>query len=300
MSSHDSPITFLGLEEQWSGLDRSQAAIIPAPYEHTTSYGKGAALGPKAILEASCSLELYDEELDREIYRLSNGIATLPPLQFSDKCRDADAVELIFNSVSGLINRGKKVVCIGGEHTIAIGASLAHSQSYHDLSILQLDAHSDLRDEYEGNRYSHASTMSRIYEKHEHIVQVGIRSQFREEADFIKQKKINTFYAFDIKGRRYGSGQYAWHDAVIDALKQNVYLTFDCDFFDPSLIPALGTPEPGGFGWDETIAFLRKLTLHRNVVGFDVNELAPVPHLIHPQFTIAKLIHKLIGYMFIK
>lgn len=300
MSSHDSPITFLGLEEQWSGLDSSKAVIIPAPYEHTTSYGKGTALGPKAILEASCFLELYDEELDREIYRLPNGIATLPPLQFSAKCRDADAVELIHNSVSGMIDRGKKVACIGGEHTIAIGAALAHAQSYHDLSILQLDAHSDLRDEYEGNRYSHASAMARIYERHEHIVQVGIRSQSREEADFIKQKKINAFYAFDLKSRRYGSDQYAWHNAVINALKQNVYLTFDCDFFDPSLIPALGTPEPGGFGWDETIAFLRKLALHRNVVGFDVNELSPVPHLIHPQFTIAKLIYKLIGYMFIR
>jgi len=298
MNSDDSPVTFLGLEKRWSEFDRSRAVVLPAPYEHTTSYGKGTALGPGAILEASRFLELYDEELDSELFRLSDGIATLPPLHFSDECRDAAAAELIRNRVASLIAGGKRVACIGGEHTIAVGAAPAHADFYPDLSILQLDAHSDLRDEYEGNRYSHASTMARIYEKHAHIVQVGIRSQCREEADFIKQKKITTFYAFELKSGRYGSGRYAWHDAVIDTLRQNVYLTFDCDFLDPSLLPALGTPEPGGFGWDETIAFLRKLTLRRNVVGFDINEFAPVPHLIHPQFTIAKLIYKLIGYMF--
>lgn len=300
MNAEGPPVTFLGLEERWSEFGRSRVVIVPVPYERTTSYGKGTALGPGAILEASCFVELYDEELDSEIFRLSDGIATLPTLSFPDGCRDADAVESIQQKVASLIAGGKTVVCIGGEHTIAVGAALAHAAAYRDLSVLQLDAHSDLRDEYEGSRYSHASAMARIYERHAHIVQVGIRSQCREEAGFIKEKKIATFYAVDLKSGRYGSGPSSWHDAVIDTLRQNVYLTFDCDFLDPSLMPALGTPEPGGFGWDETIAFLRKLTARRNVVGFDINEFAPVPHLVHPQFTVAKLIYKLLGYMFSK
>jgi agmatinase len=300
MSAEGSGGTFLGLDEQWSEFDRSRVVIVPVPYERTTSYGKGTALGPQAILDASCFVELYDEELDSEIFRLSEGIATLRSLSFPDECRDADAVELIRKKVSSLIAAGKTVACIGGEHTIAVGAASSHADSFPDLSVLQLDAHSDLRDEYEGSRYSHASAMARIHETRAHIVQAGIRSQCKEEAEFIKEKNITTFYAFDLKSGRYGSDRYAWHDAIIDTLRQNVYLTFDCDFLDPSLMPAVGTPEPGGFGWDETIVFLRKLAARRNVVGFDVNELAPISSLVHPQFTIAKLIYKLIGYMFSK
>jgi agmatinase len=140
--------------------------------------------------------------------------------------------------------------------------------------------------------------MARMYEFNKNIVQVGIRSQCREEADFIRQKKINTFYAGDLRSRRYGPDQYAWHDAVIGSLRENVYLTVDCDFFDPGLMPAVGTPEPGGFGWHETVSFLRSLAEHRRVVGFDITELSPIPGLIHPQFVMAKLIYKLIGYIF--
>jgi agmatinase len=212
--------------------------------------------------------------------------------------KDAAAVESIREKVHNLIMKGKTVVCIGGEHTISIGAARAHSDHFPDLSILQLDAHSDLRQEYEGNRYSHACVMARLYEFNKNIVQVGIRSQCREEADFIRQKKINTFYAFDLKGGRYGSDMQAWHDAVIGSLNENVYITIDCDFFDPSLIPAVGTPEPGGFGWHESISFLRRLAEKRRIVGFDVTELSPLRGLIHPQFAIAKLIYKTIGHIF--
>ena len=290
------PNNFLALPEQWSGLERSQVVVLPISYEHTTSFGKGTASGPESILEASGQVELYDEELDAEIYMLTGGIATLKPM---DSCgRDAIAVEAIRKQVHDLIGENKTVVCLGGEHTISIGAAQAHSQMYPDLSVLQLDAHSDLRKEYEDNRYSHACVMARIYEFNNNIVQVGIRSQCREEADFIRQNKVDTFYAFDLRSGRYGSDRYAWHNAVIGSLGENVYLTIDCDFFDPGLMPAVGTPEPGGFGWHETVSFLRSLAGRRRIVGFDITELSPIPGLIHPQFVIAKLIYKLIGYIF--
>jgi agmatinase len=207
-------------------------------------------------------------------------------------------VESVRKRVHDLIEKDKTVVCIGGEHTISIGPVRAFSERYPDLSILQLDAHSDLREEYEGNRYSHACVMARIYEFNKNIVQVGIRSQCRDEVDFIRQKKIDTFYAFDLKNGRYGPDRYAWHDAVIGSLRENVYLTIDCDFFDPGLMPAVGTPEPNGFEWHETVTFLRSLSERRRIVGFDITELSPIPGLIHPQFIVAKLIYKLIGYIF--
>ncbi len=290
------PKNFLALPEKWSEPEQSRVVVLPVPYEQTTSFGKGTASGPGSILEASGQVELYDEELDAEIYTLTGGIATLKPLDPGG--RDAVAVESIRKQVLDLIGKDKTVVCIGGEHTISIGAAKAHSEKYPDLSVLQLDAHSDLREQYEGNRYSHACVMARIYEFNNDIVQVGIRSQCREEADFIRQHKINTFYAFDLKSRRYSADQYAWHDAIIGSLRENVYLTIDCDFFDPGLMPAVGTPEPGGFGWHETVSFLRTLAKQRRIVGFDVTELSPIPGLIHPQFTMAKLIYKLIGYIF--
>lgn len=289
---------FLSLPEQWSGFERSRVVVLPVAYEHTTSFGKGTASGPEAILEASGQVELYDEELDAEIFQSTGGIATLEPMDPGGN--DAVAVESIQRSVHGLIEKGKTVVCIGGEHTITVGPARAHSERYPGLSVLQLDAHSDLREEYEGNRYSHACVMARIYEFNRNIVQAGIRSQCREEADFIRQKKIATFYAFDIKSGRYGPDRYSWHDAVIDSLGENVYITIDCDFFDPGLMPAVGTPEPGGFGWHETVSFLRRLAERRKIVGFDVNELAPIPDFIHPQFVMAKLIYKLIGYIFLR
>jgi len=290
------PDNFLALPEQWSGLERSRVVVLPVAYEQTTSFGKGTASGPVSILEASGQVELYDEELDAEMYTVTGGIATLKPLDLGGN--DAVAVESIREHVLGLIGKDKTVVCIGGEHTISIGAVRAYSERYPDLSVLQLDAHSDLREEYEGNRYSHACIMARIFEFNKNIVQVGIRSQCREEADFMRQKKINTFYAFDLKSGRYGPDHYAWHDAVIGSLRENVYITVDCDFFDPGLMPAVGTPEPGGFGWHETVSFLRSLAGRRRIVGFDIMELSPIPGLIHPQFVMAKLIYKLIGYIF--
>lgn len=287
---------FLRLDPEWSSPERAGVTILPVPYEQTTSYIKGTIDAPGAILDASQYLELYDEELDAEIFRLCGGIATLPALRFGEGCRDADAVETIRQSVRRELDRNKMVVCIGGEHTIAIGPAQAYTERFGDISILHFDAHSDLRQVYEGSPYSHGCSMARIYDFNRNIVQVGIRSQGKEEADFIKEHRIATFYDVAIKQGRYGPGT-SWHEAVIERLHDEVYITFDCDFFDPSLIPALGTPEPGGFGWDETLALLRKLSLEKRIVGFDINELSPAPPYIHSQFIIAKLIYKLIGYI---
>lgn len=290
---------FLRLDREWTGFEQAKAVVLPIPYEHTTSYGKGTANAPEAIIEASHYLELYDEELDVETFRLTGGVATLPAMRFKG-VHNAAAMELIREKIAGLLDQDKFVICLGGEHTITVGIARAFTDIYPRMSVLHLDAHSDFRDEYEGNKYSHGAVMARIYEFNRNIVQVGIRSQGIEEAGFIKKNRISTFYEFALKQGRYNDKYGSWHSAVIDSLQENVYVTFDCDFFDPSLIPALGTPEPGGFGWGETIAFLRKLAKRRTIVGFDVNELLPTHPLIHPQFTIAKLIYKLLGYIFSK
>jgi N1-aminopropylagmatine ureohydrolase len=289
---------FLGLPDEWSDFGRSRVVILPLPYEHTTSYGRGTARAPEEILKASGYLELYDEELGVETYRLTGGIATLPPMNFGRDCVDSEAVEAIRTEVSGLVSQGKFVVCLGGEHTIAVGAAKAHTQFHDDLTILQLDAHSDLRQEYEENPYSHATVMARIYDLNRNIVQVGIRSQAAEEAEFIIKNKINTFYDAGIRQGRYDRDRKKWQDAVIGCLTRNVYLTIDCDFFDPALMPAVGTPEPGGFGWHETVDFLRRVAEKRQIVGFDINELSPVSSFVHPEFIVAKLIYKLIGCIF--
>ncbi|MEJ2697406.1 MAG: arginase family protein [Candidatus Sulfobium sp.] len=201
------PVNFLGLPDEWSGLERSRVVILPLPYEHTTSYGKGTVRGPEEILKASRYLELYDEELDSEAYRSTNGIATCPSINFGPDCVDSEAVEAIRAGVSALIGQGKFVVCIGGEHTVAVGAAQAHTQFFDDLTVLQLDAHSDLRQEYEENPYSHATVMARIYDFNRNIVQVGIRSQSAEEATFIKDNSINTIYDAGIRLGRYDRGK---------------------------------------------------------------------------------------------
>ncbi|UCG79101.1 MAG: agmatinase [Nitrospirota bacterium] len=289
---------FFALDDDWCDHDSSGVHILPAPYEGSTSYGKGTSNGPAAVRNASAYLELYDEELDTEIFRLSGGIATQPSLRFDGDLKDEKAVSLIYEAVLPRVKQGRTVVTIGGEHTISIGAARAYAEHFQDLSVLQLDAHSDLRQSYEGNPFSHASAMARIYEHNRDIVQVGIRSQCIEESELIKKEGIKTFYSLHIRNGRYGHGD-SWHEEVIASLGKNVYLTIDCDFFDPSVIPAVGTPEPGGFGWDETMRFLRKLAERRNITGFDVNELQPIPSLSYADFTVAKLIYKLIGYIYI-
>jgi len=287
---------FLSIPEEFSNLESSKIVILPVPYEHTTSYIKGTILGPEKLLEASHQVELYDEEFNLELYREA-GIATHEPLKFTN-LKDADAVEVIYKTVLELLNKDKFVVTIGGEHTVAIGAIKAYSEIYPNLTILHFDAHSDLRDEYEGNKYSHASALARVYEFNKNLVQVGIRAQDAEEAKFIKENGIKTFYAWEIKSGKYNRNGKTWQDAIVSELGEHVYITFDLDYFDPSVMPAVGTPVPNGLYWDETIELLKKVSKQKNVVGFDIVELCPLPGIEYPNFTAAFFTNKLLNIIF--
>ncbi len=287
---------FLSIPDEFSMLEKSKIVILPAPYEHTTSYIKGTILGPEKLIEASHQVELYDEEFDIELYR-EVGIATLEPLDFTD-LKDEKAVELVYKFVLELLKKDKFVVTIGGEHTIAIGAIKAYSEIYPNLTILHFDAHSDLRDEYEGNKYSHASALARVFEFNKNLVQVGIRAQDAGEAKFIKENGIKTFYAWEIKSGLYNKDGKSWQDAVVSELGENVYITFDLDYFDPSVMPAVGTPVPNGLYWDETIELLKKVSKDKNIVGFDIVELCPLPGIEYPNFTSAFFTNKLLNIIF--
>ncbi len=284
---------FLGIEEKHSSLEKSEIAVVSAPYEHTVSYGGGTRQGPAGIIGASQFVEFYDEETERELC-FEKGIATIEPIDFGDKV-DADALELIYEQIKSLIGMGKFVITLGGEHTISSAPIKAHYEKYPNMSVLQFDAHSDFRDTYEGSKYSHASVMARVAEflPNDKITQVGIRAQCIEEAEFIKQNKVNTFYANAIRRGVHGTD---WQQSVVDTLADEVYITFDVDYFDPSIMPSTGTPEPDGFLYHETIDLIRKIKASgRKLVGFDIVELAPREGLSHPDILTASLIYKIMN-----
>ena len=286
---------FLGIPSKYSLYEKSEIVVLSAPLEMTVSYGKGTKLGPKEILEASHYVEFYDEETEREIC-FEKGICTLGELDFKNKSHKK-SLELIEKTVSRLIQDKKFVVTLGGEHSLSSAPACAHNSAYQDLSVLQIDAHSDLRDSYEGSKLSHASVMKRIYEFNKDIVQVGIRAQCAEEADFIKKNNIKTFFARNIRTGKHGNN---WQSEVVDSLNKNVYITFDVDGFDPSILPSTGTPEPGGLFWDETMDLLKLVGSERNIVGFDVVELSYDKQNKISSFNTAKLVYKLINYAFSK
>lgn len=284
---------FLAIEKEFSSYDRSKVVILSAPYEKTTSYGKGTAKGPKAILEASHYVEFFDEETEKQVC-FDTGIAAIEPMIFG-KLRGKKALDLIYKNVNEHIKNGKFVITLGGEHSISTAPIQAHFDNYSDLSILHFDAHSDLREDYEGSKYSHASFAARVAEFTTDITQVGIRAQCKEEFEFIKAKSINTFYAFQMRNERFN---HILIEKILQTLKKNVYITFDVDYFDPSIMPSTGTPEPNGFYWDETLRLLKNVCAERNLVGFDVVELAPRKDYSFPDFMTAKLIYKLLNYKF--
>jgi agmatinase len=287
---------FLAIDEEYSNYDDSKIVIVSAPYEHSTSYGKGAAGGPEAIIRASHFVEFYDDEFDRELC-FDLGIATQELLDFGEKY-DSEALELIENEIDVLLREEKFVVTLGGEHTISIAPVKAHFNKYPGMSILHFDAHSDLRDEYEDSKYSHACFMSRVAEffPTEKITQVGIRAQCIEESAFIRENKINTFYASAIRRGLHGMN---WQKAVADTLSDEIYVTFDIDYFDPSLIPTTGTPEPDGFLYSETLDIFREIIKSgKKIIGMDVVELAPMGEMHHPYLTTARLIYKILNFTF--
>ncbi len=285
---------FLGLEKKYSNYKDSKIVILSAPLEKTVTYGKGTGKAPKEILKASHFVEYYDEEQSREIC-FERGICTLDQLSFQ-KLTVEKSLAKIYSEVKNHLSNDKFVATLGGEHSLSYGAIKAHHEKFSNLSILQIDAHSDLRDSYENSKYSHACVMARVSEFNTKIIQVGVRAQSIEENEFRKQKQIRTFYSREIKMGMYGDD---WQEIVARNLTENVYVTFDLDGFDPSILPATGTPEPGGLFWDETMYLLKIIGLDKNIVGFDVTELAPSK--VHPasNYTAAKLVYKILNYAFI-
>jgi len=287
---------FLAIDKKYSNLIDSKIVILPAPYESTTSYGKGTKLGPKGILDSSAFVEFYDDEFDRELC-FEKGIATVQSIDFKNRT-GKPALFLIENQVEELLDSEKFIVTIGGEHTISTAPIKSHYQKYSDMSILHFDAHSDMRNSYEGSKYSHACFMSRVLEffPANKLTQVGIRAQSIEEAKLIKEKKIKTFYASAIRKGSHGKN---WQKKVVETLGKKVYITFDVDYFDPSLMPSTGTPEPDGFLYSETLDIFRELIkAKKQIIGLDVVELAPVKGVHHPDITTARLIYKILNFAF--
>jgi N1-aminopropylagmatine ureohydrolase len=288
---------FLGIEEPWCHPDKAGVYVLPAPYEHTSSYVRGSDRGPSAILEASRQVELFDETLGVEVYREWGGIATAASLNLKQKV-DRAAVDAIQAHVQPAVDAGRFVVTLTGEHTGALGAIRAHAKRYANMCVVQIDAHGDLRQAYQGNPYSHASVMARVVDDGLRLVQVGIRSISQEEKDLIKSnKRIATFFAAEIldPSATYEGRASRWVPEVVKACDGPVYLTFDCDGLDASLIPALGTPEPGGLGWYDTLTLVTALANGPGIIGLDVSEIAPIQSLVAPQFAVARLIYRMLG-----
>ncbi|MFQ5925022.1 MAG: agmatinase [Dehalococcoidia bacterium] len=277
---------FAGIPEQYADLETSRVVILPIPYDSTSDWRSGSRDGPMAIIDASQYLELYDHELDREIHLA--GIHTFPELAPSMKGPE-QTVERVYNVVSDLVGKGRLVAMLGGEHSLTVGMVKAFSERFDRLCVLQLDAHADLRDEYQGTKYSHACVMRRVLECCP-IVQVGLRTLSAEEHRFLTQNQMRPFFA---QGRPLDQPSL---DEMVAALSEEVYVTIDLDVLDPSIMSAVSTPEPGGMGWYETLRVLRQVTEQRRVVGFDLVELCPKEGPISCAFLAAKLAYKLIGY----
>ncbi len=278
---------FLGIPPEDSSLEKSRAVILPVPYERTVSYGPGTRNGPGAILEASHYVELYDDELDEEVYRI--GVHTLPAW-LPDDMEPATCVAELEKVVAGLVSPGRFVLTLGGEHSIAPAPIRAHHARHPKMSVLHFDAHGDLRDEYEGQKNSHACAAHRWVELGIPSVHVGIRSISREEVEYVR--KTGTLVVSNREMHR----SDVWMEKAMAKLTGEVYVTFDVDFFDGSLVPGTGTPEPGGGTYDQALAILRRVASERKIIGADVVEHSPLPGNRAPDFMIAKLCYKLLGY----
>ena len=285
---HGAPLTFGGAVPHTRSFDESRVVILPVPVDRTTSYVPGTRNGPREILQASSHMELWDEELGTDVH--SVGIFTLPEMELP-----FGELEPLMNEIdrvaSDIFLRDKFLVALGGEHSITPPIVAAAARKYRGLHVLQIDAHADLRDSYMGTRYNHACAMRRTLE-HASISQVGIRSLSTEEAAVIPHLRTNVFY--DQAMRRDSS----WISRVIESLGDPVYITIDVDGLDPAIMPATGTPEPGGLSWYEVLGLLRSTIEQRHVIGCDVVELSPLPGLMAPNFLCAKLIYKILTYRF--
>lgn len=291
---------FLGLEKvdrvSW---DDARCVVLPLPFERTVSWGSGTARGPRALLEASAFIETYDEELDCRpcAHGIFTAPAYLPPSQEMAECMDQMEAEARKH-----LDAGKFLVSLGGEHSLTLAPVRAAQKAVRklhgaDLGIVQFDAHTDLRDSYHDTPYSHASVMRRVLELGVPSLPVGIRATSPEEVPVIREHDIPVIWSHDVH-RDARSGSTERFERALERLPQKVYLTFDIDFFDPSVVPSTGTPEPGGGFWHPTLEWLRVLFATKDVVAMDVVELAPVEGHPASDFVAAKLVHKCIGYKF--
>ena len=282
-------LSFLGLNSSASEFASARAVILPVPYDGTTTYRAGTREGPRAILLASRELELYDEETQTEACH--SGIVTLEELAVT-VASPRDMVERVREAGEFILEAGKLPVLLGGEHLLSLGMIEAAARHFEDLTVLHLDAHADLRSSYQDSPYSNACVMHQAL-RHASLVQVGVRSMTREEHQLITENEIPCFLAHQL-----------WRDAhlweqIVPRLSSHVYISIDLDVFDPAMMPAVGTPEPGGLGWYEVIGLLRRVTQARRVVGFDVMELLPQGQSMASEFLAARLVYKLLSYIFL-
>lgn len=293
------PYNFAGLPfKEYTDYETSRAVVIPFPYDSTTTWRAGAREGPAAIIRASRNMELFDVELETEIYR-AMGIHTLSEITASLESPEKNA-GVVSDVLSQLLNDGKFPVLLGGEHSLTVGAVRAARAKYSDLSVLYLDAHADLREEYAGARYGHGSVALRIMEDESRlrrdcpISMAGIRSMSEPEYRYIKDNNVPMVTATEIiEGIKPP-------DAALKSLTDRVYVSIDLDVFDPSEMPSVGTPEPGGLRWRHVLNILRQVALQKEVVAFDVMELCPDPINVAPDFLAACLTYKFLGYIFCK
>jgi len=285
---------FLGAEIEWSYSD-ARVVILPIPYEATTTYRRGCQNGPAELLNASDQLECYDEELDREIcYEV--GIYThnaIADTRNNQPVSSEEMLEVTEKTIYQLIKDGKFVIALGGEHSITAGVVEAYRKAYANepFTVIQVDAHGDLRHEYHGSIHNHACVMRRVVDMELPTLQIGIRAICKEEADLIKEKNLAVFRAREIVA------QPDWMEKALASIQtKKVFFTIDLDGLDPTLIPGVGTPEPGGLNWYSLTTFMRRVFETHEVIGCDVMELAPLVDSVVSEFTAAKLVYKMIGY----
>jgi len=288
VDTYKSNTPFMGEEHENNAINKAQFMVLPVPYEVTTSYKKGTMFGPKAFLDASSQLELYDEELNAETWKL--GIHTLP--MFKPDPTPEASLKRLSGQVRELIPFAKPIITVGGEHTLTGAIAPVFAERYKDLSVLHIDAHADLRDEYEGTPLSHACALNPVMKMGAKLVQVGIRSVGPEERKYVGQKNVQTHYAHATRDMGKLIPQ------VLDGLSKNVYITIDLDGFDPSVFPGVGTPQPGGIGWYEGLdLFKAVINSGRRIVGIDLMELCPLQDNPISEFNAAKLAYRLMGYL---
>ena len=280
-------MNYAGIPDKYAQLETSKIVLIPVPYDGTSTWLKGSNKGPEAFLEASENMEIYDIETDSEVYK--KGVFLADPV--NEKSSPEKMVDTVHKTASDFIKKGKFVTLFGGEHSVSIGSIRAFMENFENLTVLQFDAHADLRPEYEDSKCNHACAVHEA-QNEVNLVQVGIRSMDLVEKPFLK--KENCFFAHEI------FADHNWMKKALDRITENVFITIDLDVFDSSIMPSTGTPEPGGLDWYQVVNFIKMVVQKKHVVGFDIMELCPNKNNKAPDFLAAKLYYKILSHVFNK